>query len=100
MEKFKLVEGIFNAEDAEEILLTLIEQKMKFHELKSFSNEVKTGQKHLQSLQKVEELAETRRKIKELVNAEVNNSAVFSILSTINIEILQKDSNSKDSTLD
>ena len=92
MEKFKLVEGTFNAKDTEEILLTLIEQKIKFHELKSFSNEVKTGKKHAESLQKVEELNNTRKKIKELVSSDANKSSSFSILSTINIEILPKDS--------
>ncbi len=100
MEKFKLVEGTFNAKDSEEILLTLIEQKIKFHELKNFSNEVKTGKKHSESLSKVAELNETRAKIKELLNLEANKSASFSILSTINIEILQKDSSNDKLSLD
>lgn len=100
MEKFKLVEGTFNAEDSEEILLTLIEQKIKFHELKSFSNEVKTGNKHTESLNKVAELNETRAKIKQLLNSEANKYAEFNILSTINIEILHKNSGNNELTLD
>lgn len=92
MEKFKLVEGTFDAKDSEEILLTLIEQKIKFHELKSFSDEVKTGKKHIESLNKVAELNKTRAKIKEFLNSDANKSSLFNILSTINVEILQKDS--------
>ena len=51
-------------------------------------------------MKKVDELLETRTKIKNLLNSEANKASFFNILSTINIEILQKDSNIEDSTLD
>ncbi len=41
-EKFNLIEGIFNAQDARDILLSLIHEKIKFHDLKSLSWEEKS----------------------------------------------------------
>jgi hypothetical protein len=77
-EKFKLIEGVFSAKDAKEILLTFIEEKIKFHELKSFSAEVKTGHKSEEALIRVEELKKTRRELVELLESENMESIYLS----------------------
>ena len=77
-EKFKLIEGVFTAKDAKEILLTFIEEKIKFHELKSFSNEIKTGNKSEESIIKVQELMKTRSEIIKLIDAEDMKSIYLS----------------------
>nr|WP_294895396.1 hypothetical protein [uncultured Pedobacter sp.] len=77
-EKFKLIEGVFSAKDAKEILLTFIEEKIKFHELKSFSAEVKTGHKSEEALIRVEELKKTRRELVELLESENTESIYLS----------------------
>lgn len=84
--KFKLIEGVFSAKDAKEILLTLIEEKIKFHELKSFSDEVKIGTKNNESLLKIKDLKGTRAKIIEVLNVEDTESKNFNINSFIEIE--------------
>ncbi|MEO5910986.1 MAG: hypothetical protein ABIP95_08865 [Pelobium sp.] len=85
-EKFKLIEGIFSAKDAREILLTLIEEKIKFHELKSFSDEVKTGAKNNQSLLKIEELKNTRVNILSFLVKDEHKNESFHLTSSIEIE--------------
>ena len=86
-EKFKLIEGVFSVSDAKEILLTLIEEKIKFHELKSFSDEVKLGKKSEDSLIKVADLRATKTKIIAFLSQDKNRPNV-SINSSIEIESL------------
>lgn len=89
-EQFKLIEGVFSAKDAKEVLLMLIEEKIKFHDLKSFSNEVKTGKKSEESLEKVEELRATKAKIISFVDGKDAELSNFTITSTIDIEQIEK----------
>jgi hypothetical protein len=86
-EKFKLIEGVFSVSDAKEILLTLIEEKIKFHELKSFSDEVKLGKKSEDSLIKVADLRATKANIIAFLSQDKNRPNV-SINSSIEIESL------------
>ncbi len=83
MEKFNLIDGIFNAKDAKEILLTLIEQKIKFHELKNFSCEIRTGIKDVNSLLKINELNITKAKINEVLKSNNQDEISFSIKAEI-----------------
>jgi hypothetical protein len=87
-EKFKLIEGVFIVSDAKEILLTLIEEKIKFHELKSFSDEVKLGKKSEDSLIKVADLRATKTKIIAFIDDDKTKSKI-SINSFIEIESLE-----------
>lgn len=85
-QKFKLIEGNFSASDAKELLLTLLEEKIKFHELHSFSSEVKKGSKNQESLLKVEELRTTRKNIINYLESEDGGVGKFNITSFINIK--------------
>ncbi|WP_017257185.1 hypothetical protein [Pedobacter arcticus] len=89
-EKFKLIEGTFNSKDTKEILLTLIEEKIKFHDVKSFSTEERTGKKNQESLLKIQELKETRAEIISFIDAEENGLNVFKINAYIDIERIKK----------
>ncbi|MBK0383455.1 hypothetical protein I5M32_10830 [Pedobacter sp. SD-b] len=86
MEKFKLIDGVFNAVDAKEILLTLIDKKIKFHELKSFSNEIKAGSTDGESLERVEELKKTRDHIILFLKDKLIDNLSFNIKSFIEME--------------
>ncbi len=86
MEKFKLIEGVFSAKDAKEVLLTLIDQKIKFHELKSFSSKIKFGKADEESLQRVNDLTQTKTDIMKYLVNKVDNGLSFSIKSFIEIE--------------
>jgi hypothetical protein len=85
MEKFKLIEGVFNAKDAREVLLTLIDKKIKFHELKSFSSEIKFGKADEESLQRVNDLTQTRQEIIKYLRSKINDELAFNIKSFIEI---------------
>jgi len=86
MEKFKLIEGVFSAKDAKEVLLTLIDQKIKFHELKSFSSEIKFGKADEESLSRVDDLTKTKNDIIKYLVGKVDKEFDFNIKSFIEIE--------------
>lgn len=86
MEKFKLIEGVFTTKDAKEVLLTLIDQKIKFHELKSFSSEIKFGKADKESLQRVKDLTQTKDEILNYLGDKLNDNLSFNIKSFIEIE--------------
>ncbi|WP_457271838.1 hypothetical protein [Pedobacter sp. UYEF25] len=85
-ENFKLIEGVFSAKEAKEILLTLIGEKIKFHELKSFSDEVKIGRKNQGSLSKIEELKTTRFNLVAFLKGSEISDENFLVHAFIEIE--------------
>jgi hypothetical protein len=89
MNNFKLVEGEFTAADAKEILLRLIEQKISFHNLKSFSHEVRYGVKDSHSLERIEELNQTKERLILLINQAQMDGDLLSISSAIDVDIVK-----------
>lgn len=84
-EQFKLIDGIFSAADAKEVLLMLLEEKIKFHGLKSFSDEVRTGNKNRDSLARIAELEGIKNTIVRALTQDSENSDTFYIKSYIKI---------------
>ncbi len=87
MNNFKLVEGEFNAADAKEILLRLIEQKISFHNLKCFSHEIRFGKKDEHSLERIDELNVTKEKLILLINEAQMEGNTLTIHSSIDVKI-------------
>ena len=89
MDNFKLVEGNFSSADAKEILLSLIEQKISFHNLKCFSHEIRYGAKDEHSLERIEELNKTKEKLILIINQAQMDGDLLSINSSIDVQILK-----------
>ncbi|MFC5282001.1 hypothetical protein [Pedobacter alpinus] len=89
MDNFKLVEGEFNAADAKEILLRLIEQKISFHNLKCFSHEIRFGKKDEHSIERIEELNKTKEKLILLINKAQLEGKMLAIHSSIDVKIVK-----------
>lgn len=65
---FDLVQGDFSKEEAKEILMNLINEKIKFHSLIMFSNDIRTGKKDLISKKRIEKLNEIKSELLDLFN--------------------------------
>ena len=89
MDNFKLVEGEFEAADAKEILLRLIEQKISFHNLKCFSHEVRYGVKDQHSLERIEALNKTKEKLMLIINQAQMDGDLLAIHSSIDVKIIK-----------
>jgi hypothetical protein len=85
---FKLIKGVFNANDAQEILSNLIESKIQFHKLKIFSKDIRFGENDIESKERIKQLQETKVKLLELLSRAREHNHKLSMTSTINIEVL------------
>jgi hypothetical protein len=66
--QLNFIEGQFTAEEAKEILTNIFVTKIKFHELKNFSTEIRDGQSHLFSQNRIKFLNEELLKIEDIIN--------------------------------
>lgn len=86
MENFKLIDGNnYSAEEAKEILMAIISDKVKFHKNKIFSHEERFGKQHEHSEIRIKELEETRAAVLKLIEAHLGTDVSFEIHSTVHI---------------
>jgi hypothetical protein len=90
IENFTLVDGKFSAEDAREILLSLINNKIKFHELKNFSYEVRYSRSDNHSVMRIAELKACREALKEKLKMAVDENTVVRVHSSIVVEFVNE----------
>ena len=83
MEEFKLVSGIFNPAEGADVLLSLINYKIKYHSVRLLS--LKTDQKAdiQNSENRITELKQTKARITELLIAAKDNGTLLEISSSI-----------------
>lgn len=87
-EKYLLIKGKFRAEDAREIILNLINDKIRYHDYRNFSSGERLGKPDEYSLKRIEELKQCRKDILEkLLEAQLNNLEL-KIHSEIRMELV------------
>ena len=65
---FKLIDGAFSVEEAQEVLGNLLEFKIQFHNKENFSSEIRNGVRNEQSLSRIESLKATRKSLFEYLD--------------------------------
>lgn len=86
MENFKLIDGNnYSAEDAKEILLAVIDDKIKFHKNKIFSHEERFGKQHEHSEIRIKELQTSKEDVMKLIEEHLATDASFEIYATVHI---------------
>jgi len=86
--KYKLIEGNFRPEDAKEILISIINNKIKYHELIAFSNHIRFNDDINSSQKRIEELTITKNAIENLTNMAIKEGKNLKIDSSILIEFI------------
>ena len=81
--EIKLIDGIFNEENAKEIILTMINKKIEFNEIKGLGNLVKRNEEDNHLEQRIKELKMQRQNIINHFNN--NNNESFEIQAVIRI---------------
>jgi hypothetical protein len=69
---FKLVDGVYNLQEVKEIVLTLLDDKIKFHQLKDFSDSERLG--------KTDD-SHSKKRLKDLKNSKSNLIKIINDLS-------------------
>lgn len=87
-EKLTLIEGIFLAEEAREILINIFSTKINFHELKNFSSLEKHGKADKTAQKRIPELKREMEKLYEILSeAKATNKKII-VSSEIKISLL------------
>lgn len=84
---FTLIKGEFTLADGREVLMNLINRKIKFHNLKIIQNFEKKGVKDLESQNRIRELEKTRREILNLLKSNDQKDITLNINSVIYVSI-------------
>jgi len=84
---YKLIEGDFDPNDAAKILFALVNSKINFHSMESFSNHVRFGTKLKSQEKRIKELQQVNNKIKRLVDDANKKNKKMRITSFINIDL-------------
>jgi hypothetical protein len=88
MNEFKLVNGVFSAEEAQKIIMSLINSKIDFHNLNAFSDFVKHNATVDNSKSRIEALTQTRQDIIQLIEEAEKKGMKLNIKSNISIELI------------
>ncbi len=83
-----LIKGEFSPEDASEIINHLLTKKIRFHEIRSFSSEIRLGEVDSNSMKRVHELKSSQESINAIIKKAKDAKKNLKISSTISIEII------------
>jgi hypothetical protein len=86
--EYELVKGDFSPDDAREILTHLIQQKINFHNQRSFSQFVRFGSADDWSISRIEELKQTKENVLALLEKAGKQGKTLRIKSDISIDLI------------
>lgn len=83
MKEFKLIYGSFTSEEACEVLLGLLDYKIKFHSQKVFSNDIRFGANDIKSKKRIEELEKVKKELKEYFDKNYDKDSIVRVNSSV-----------------
>lgn len=85
--EYKLIDGVFSAEDADRIITALINYKIDYHNREDFSNHIRFNKNIEHSKKRIQELTETSKQIKSIIKSSNSADVKFRIKGNIFIDI-------------
>lgn len=82
---YQLIDNTFSPAEAEKVLIKLINSKINYHNLEDFSNHIRFNNDPIHSKKRIQELNETKEKIKELIAIAEQKGVNLIVNSTIEI---------------
>lgn len=86
-ETIELIRGCFKPDEAREILLQMLNNKINFHNLKNLSSYERFGKSDTFSEERLKSLQESRKKVEKLILESISGEQTITINSTIEINI-------------
>jgi len=83
-----LVDGTYELQEVQEILLKLLDDKISFHQVKNFSSHEMKGKVDEGSAQRLKSLEKSRDKLKEFLKNEELKNKKIRLHSEVFIEVL------------
>jgi hypothetical protein len=84
---YRLISGSFSPDAARQVLLSLINHKINFHQLSNWSHRERFGEDNPAAVKRIEELSQTREDIAQLLDESVALGLNLRINSNIEIEL-------------
>lgn len=88
IQKIELINGVFSADLANEIIIDLLNKKIQFHTLKLHENWEKNSNDATNSKIRIKELEDSRSVLQQLLAN--NQQSTFSVQSSITIELINE----------
>lgn len=88
--EYKFIDGDFAAEQAKTLLFSLINYKIDFHSLDSFSDYVRFNGDSEKSKKRISELTIMRDELLKVIDAAEKNGAKLNIKSTIAVSLIEE----------
>jgi hypothetical protein len=85
-QKFQLINGEFNHDDAKNIILSLINSKIQYHQLEIFSMQERYGIEATHSINRIEELKLNTRDVKEIIKEAESLGLKLKVNSIVEIQ--------------
>jgi hypothetical protein len=86
--KVKLIDGKFSKQEAVELLLRLLNDKINTHHLRNFSSITRFGNPESESIKRIEILMQEKEALTEFFNQPILEDKKFLIRSTIHLSII------------
>ncbi len=90
VEQIKFIDGTFNTEDASEILLAVLNDKINFHSSLLLSNTERLGVDASNSQLRIKELRADKERVVAMMKEAKESGALVKVGSTISIELISK----------
>ncbi|MBF02863.1 MAG: hypothetical protein CMP76_06165 [Flavobacterium sp.] len=87
--EFQLVKGTFNLEEAKEVLFSLLNSKIKYHQQQAFSISERNAGSITYSENRIEELNQAREKVIQFMNQQFEEGNSVQINGIISIKVMQ-----------
>lgn len=89
IEKISLIEGLFEPIEAKELLISILSNKIQFHQLKNFSLVERFGKEDENSKRRIPELKNSIEKTLEIITRANEFNMKIKISSIINIQLTE-----------
>jgi len=85
--EIKLIDGVFTPNEAKSIIVTMIDNKIKYHKLDDFSYHIRKNRHPHHSEQRIAELVDTKNELRNWIDTVQQYSTQLKIKGTITIEL-------------
>ncbi|WP_295335771.1 hypothetical protein [Flavobacterium sp.] len=86
-QEYKLIDGTFSTENADQILTALLNYKIDYHSREDFSNHIRFNRDIEHSKKRIQELTQTKKAVKELIANTQSDKFNLVINSTITVRL-------------
>lgn len=84
---YKFIDGIFTIDDADKLLIALLNYKIDYHNREDFSNHIRFNQELAHSKIRIQELLSTKDEVKQLIASAKEKNKRLVIHSTLTIHL-------------